>query len=211
LPSVPPASEDALILAGAGLALAERSVDSSPWSRGDGWRHFGFGHTGVTLIDQADQSRHKLAFDYARDGFFFGKKAVTASLENSRLTVTIGGLRHSAGLAVAGDDITLFLSGTAHRFRRQGLMLDQASEGGALRLTAPMPGRIIAVHVKAGQTVGRNAPLLVLEAMKMEHTLKAQQAGVIETVGVKTGEQIREGQELLRFAGASGAGTDKQG
>jgi 3-methylcrotonyl-CoA carboxylase alpha subunit len=200
LPSVPPASEDARILATVGLVLSERPAGNSPWSLGDGWRHFGGGYDQVTLIDQADHSTHKIAFDYAKGGFVFGKSCATASLDQGRLTVTIGSTRYSAGLAVTGDDITLFLAGIAHRFRRQRLVLDAAGDVGALKLIAPMPGRIIAVHVKAGQKVERNAPLIVLEAMKMEHALKAAQAGVIEHVGVKTGEQIREGQELLRFA-----------
>ena len=63
-----------------------------------------------------------------------------------------------------------------------------------------MPGRIIAVHVSAGKMVEKGAPLITLEAMKMEHTLKAGHAGKIEYVGCKPGDQIREGQELLRFA-----------
>jgi 3-methylcrotonyl-CoA carboxylase alpha subunit len=63
-----------------------------------------------------------------------------------------------------------------------------------------MPGRIIAVHVAAGKMVEKGTPLIVLEAMKMEHTLKAGHAGKIEHVGCKPGDQIREGQELLRFA-----------
>ena len=200
LPSVPPASEDALILATIGLVLSERATNSGPWSLGDGWRHFGFGHDQITLIDQADQSIHKIAFDYAKGGFVFGKTCATAALANGRLTATIGSMRHIAGFAISGDDITLFLSGIAHRFKRQTLVLADGAEAGTLRLTAPMPGRIIAVHAKAGESVARNAPLIVLEAMKMEHTLKAPQAGVIAQVNVRTGEQIREGQELLRFA-----------
>ncbi|MGE3831874.1 MAG: acetyl-CoA carboxylase biotin carboxylase subunit [Parvibaculaceae bacterium] len=200
LPSVPPASEDVLTLAAIGLVLSERTMDASPWSLGDGWRHFGGGHDHVTLIDQADQSAHKVPFVYAKGGFVFGKSCATATLANGRLTATIGSTRHSAGFARSGDDITLFLSGIAYRFKRQQLVLADGAEAGALRLTAPMPGRIIAVHVKAGQSVARGAPLLVLEAMKMEHALKAAQAGTIAQVSVKTGEQIREGQELLRFA-----------
>jgi 3-methylcrotonyl-CoA carboxylase alpha subunit len=200
LPSVAPANEDALTLAAIGLVLSERTTDASPWSLGDGWRHFGGGHDHVTLIDQADQSAHKVAFAYAKGGFVFAKTCATATLADGRLTATIGSVRHAAGFAMSGDTITLFLSGIAYRFRRQTLVLADGAEAGALRLIAPMPGRIIAVHVKAGQAVARGAPLLVLEAMKMEHALKAAQAGIIAQVSVKTGEQIREGQELLRFA-----------
>ena len=96
---------------------------------------------------------------------------------------------------------TLFLDGIGYRLKRAGFDLGEADgEAAALKIAAPMPGRIIAVHVAAGKTVEKGAPLIVLEAMKMEHTLKAGHAGKIEFVGCKPGDQIREGQELLRFA-----------
>ena len=78
------------------------------------------------------------------------------------------------------------------------------SHGG---LRAPMPGRILAVHVAPGAAVQRGAPLVVMEAMKMEHTVIAPRAGVVERVLCVVGEQVKEGVELLEFhaedAGAS--------
>ena len=82
----------------------------------------------------------------------------------------------------------------------QGRQHGAAEIEGQQQIVAPMPGRIIAVHVAPGTQVEKGAPLIVLEAMKMEHVLKAGQAGKIEHVGSKPGDQIREGQELLRFA-----------
>ena len=64
-------------------------------------------------------------------------------------------------------------------------------------LTAPMPGRVLAVLVRPGDAVARGAPLVIMEAMKMEHTIKAPRAGAIEQVFVAEGEQIKEGAELL--------------
>ncbi|MGE0241853.1 MAG: biotin/lipoyl-containing protein, partial [Parvibaculaceae bacterium] len=211
LPSVPPASDDVLVLAAAGLLLGERLAGSGdPWSQRDGWRHYGGGHDHLTLIDvSGGQTAHKLVFDYVKDGFLFHLKKsalpVNAALSPSgRLTADLGGRRLSAGFAAAGDDVTLFLDGVGYRLKRAGLDLGEADgEAAALRITAPMPGRIIAVHVAAGKMVEKGAPLIVLEAMKMEHTLKAGHAGRIEYVGCKPGDQIREGQELLRFANPS--------
>jgi 3-methylcrotonyl-CoA carboxylase alpha subunit len=60
-----------------------------------------------------------------------------------------------------------------------------------------MPGRVIAILAKAGDAVARGAPLLVMEAMKMEHTLKAPAAGTIARVLCALGEQVKEGAELL--------------
>jgi 3-methylcrotonyl-CoA carboxylase alpha subunit len=67
-------------------------------------------------------------------------------------------------------------------------------------LTAPMPGRIIAILVKEGEAVSRGAPLIVMEAMKMEHTVTAPSAGKVERILCKVGEQMKEGVELLRMA-----------
>jgi 3-methylcrotonyl-CoA carboxylase alpha subunit len=62
-----------------------------------------------------------------------------------------------------------------------------------------MPGRILAVMVGAGDTVKRGAPLVVMEAMKMEHTVVAPAAGIVEKVLCTAGEQVKEGVELLEF------------
>ncbi len=85
------------------------------------------------------------------------------------------------------------------------------SPGGAAgngRLSAPMPGRIAAVLVAPGQAVQAGQPLLVLEAMKMEHTLQAIDGGVIDAVLVAVGEQIQEGALLLRMRPADASEPD---
>jgi 3-methylcrotonyl-CoA carboxylase alpha subunit len=60
-----------------------------------------------------------------------------------------------------------------------------------------MSGTIIAVNVKAGDPVEKGAPLLILEAMKMEHTISAPGNGVVEQVFFRSGDQVREGAELV--------------
>jgi len=75
--------------------------------------------------------------------------------------------------------------------------MDQEGPGGTL--DAPMPGTIIEVLVKEGDTVERGAPLLVLEAMKMEHTIAAPAAGTVKAVRFGKGEQVREGMQLIAF------------
>ncbi len=210
LPSVPPANEEALLLAAVGSLLKDRPATSGdPWSGADGWRHLGGANDHLTLVDAGGgQAAHRLSFDYAGEGFVFHLKKsavpVKASLSaTGRINAEIGGRQGGAGFTQTSDDITLFLDCVSYRLKRARVAIeDEDSEAAALKITAPMPGRIIAVHVAAGKMVEKGAPLIVLEAMKMEHTLKAGHAGKIEHVACKPGDQIREGQELLRFAGA---------
>jgi 3-methylcrotonyl-CoA carboxylase alpha subunit len=71
------------------------------------------------------------------------------------------------------------------------------AEGG--RLTAPMPGKIVAVLVDNGKAVEKGAPLLIMEAMKMEHTIAAPAGGTVEEVLYAVGDQVAEGVQLLSF------------
>jgi 3-methylcrotonyl-CoA carboxylase alpha subunit len=64
---------------------------------------------------------------------------------------------------------------------------------------APMPGRIIAQLAAAGSAVKRGAPLLVMEAMKMEHTICAPADGTVRAYRAAVGEQVQEGAELIEF------------
>ena len=76
------------------------------------------------------------------------------------------------------------------------------SENEAGRLTAPMPGKIVAVLVSPGQKVEQGTPLLIMEAMKMEHTIAAPSAGVIDELLYQVGDQVAEGAQLLGFTAA---------
>ncbi|HUL08543.1 MAG TPA: biotin/lipoyl-containing protein, partial [Candidatus Acidoferrum sp.] len=67
-------------------------------------------------------------------------------------------------------------------------------------LAAPMPGKVIQVAVKPGDQVKRGATLMVLEAMKMEHSIAAPMDGKIDRVFFKAGDLVEEGAELLAFA-----------
>jgi 3-methylcrotonyl-CoA carboxylase alpha subunit/geranyl-CoA carboxylase alpha subunit len=70
----------------------------------------------------------------------------------------------------------------------------------ARELRAPFNGKLIAVHAEVGMTIGRGAPLLVIESMKLEHTLAAPRDAVVETLSVAAGQQVVPGQLLLTFA-----------
>lgn len=75
----------------------------------------------------------------------------------------------------------------------------QHHEKYSINLKAPMNGRISTVLVKPNQQVNKNAALIVLEAMKMEHTLKSPHDGCIETILCNPGDLVQAGTELLTF------------
>lgn len=66
-------------------------------------------------------------------------------------------------------------------------------------LRAPMPGLIIDLKVKEGDTVKQNDPLIILEAMKMENIIKSSGEGVVKSVKVKKGQSVEKGQVLIEF------------
>jgi 3-methylcrotonyl-CoA carboxylase alpha subunit len=74
---------------------------------------------------------------------------------------------------------------------------DRGARGGAGRLTAPMPGRVVNIAVAKGQHVVRNQPLIVMEAMKMEHVIQAPHAGIVAEVCVREGEHVSSGAQLM--------------
>jgi 3-methylcrotonyl-CoA carboxylase alpha subunit len=66
-------------------------------------------------------------------------------------------------------------------------------------LLAPMPGRIVALLADSGATVAKGAPLLVMEAMKMEHTVTAPAAGIVTAFRCAVGDQVARGAALIDF------------
>ena len=101
-----------------------------------------------------------------------------------------------------GVDYTLFADGRSRRLRLvDPLDLAQYEAAGMAEtaVRSPLPGKIIDLRVKAGDAVSKGQALLVLEAMKMEHTLVAPADGTIKSVRYSVGEQVAEGAELVEF------------
>jgi 3-methylcrotonyl-CoA carboxylase alpha subunit len=171
-PAVEPADADWELAARTTLRGVQ--PDGSPWSDAAGWRLGSRAQREVRLRSQ--EWERTVRIDFARRA-------------------------PDAGRAFrAQDTIHMFRAGEHRVFRAEEPYLPTGE--GADRhggLTAPMPGRIIAVLVKDGDQVARGAPLIVMEAMKMEHTITAPAAAVVEKVLCAIGEQVKEGAELLRM------------
>jgi 3-methylcrotonyl-CoA carboxylase alpha subunit len=111
--------------------------------------------------------------------------------------------RPAGAVEVVGGQRVAFAGGEAFAFGTPKLEAEAEAGAGDGAVCAPMPGRIVAVQARAGEEVLRGAPLLTLEAMKMEHALAAPFDGVVAEVMAKAGEQVSEGALLVRLDKAS--------
>jgi len=96
--------------------------------------------------------------------------------------------------------LTVHEKGRNYFTRLDPLTYEQSEDVSDFRLSAPMPGNVIRVLVKVGEKVISGQPLLVMEAMKMEHTINAPEDGIVEQVFFQTGDLVQNDAELIRFS-----------
>ncbi len=212
LPPRSPAPPEAL----AAVALAELLLEQdgarerarasgdphSPWNEIDGWRMNEDSHHDFVFTEGETQYPVTVRFLAA------GQRAVIAgreyALEGERLAgdlllVRLDGHAFKARALREAQDWHLFGDAGYRRFALHDELHGLDVDAGGGSLAAPMPGKIIAVMVEPGQKVDKGAPLVILEAMKMEHTIAAPADGVVKEVHYAPGEQVLEGAELIAF------------
>ncbi|MCC5812986.1 MAG: acetyl/propionyl/methylcrotonyl-CoA carboxylase subunit alpha [Ectothiorhodospiraceae bacterium] len=176
----------------------------SPWNLTDGWRpnsdnfhtlHFMDGDKDVEVVAHYRDDCFLLELpggDFRANGELAPDGHLRMALDGVHLDALV--LRDGQKLTtVVGDELRELV---VHDPLVAG-MEDELSEGS---LTAPMPGMIRAVHVKAGDEVKEGDALLVLEAMKMEYTIRAFADGIVDHVNYVAGDQVSEGAELLAIS-----------
>jgi 3-methylcrotonyl-CoA carboxylase alpha subunit len=183
----------------------------SPWDARDGWRLNSRASRTLTL--RLGEVQQDVNVEYVGGGYALGlvgggARRVLASGEHGAhgdFRARLGERRVHAAVIVAGERRHVFFEGRAYPIVRVDASRG-AGPGDELhgRLTAPMPGKVIALLAEAGKKVEKGAPLLVLEAMKMEHTIKAPRDGVVKAFRFAPGEQVSEGAELVEFEGGGG-------
>ena len=187
-------------------ALAEEALTESrdPWSRRDGWRMFGAAHRRFELDFDGNHQRVLLA--RRREG---GMVLTVADQEHEfalksegseRHEIFILGQRLSVQTYKVGEQVAVFAANGSTLVTEVDLIA-HAGEGGAEvgRLTAPMPGKLVAFLTEPGTKVVKGQPLAVMEAMKMEHTISAPRDGVVAELMFAVGDQVGDGAELLRL------------
>ncbi|TDG05611.1 acetyl/propionyl/methylcrotonyl-CoA carboxylase subunit alpha [Paraburkholderia guartelaensis] len=197
---------EALALACAALLGREGGAahGASPWHALSHWRlNSGFAQT-LSWRDVESDTAFTVA--HTHDG---GEETLAYAGHEARYSwwrsegvdeygATIGDRRVTGRVFIDGDVFHVFCLGTAMAFEWQNLLAHAAdAEHGEGRLTAPMPGKVIAVLVEPGAVVEKGAPLIVMEAMKMEHTIGAPAAGKVTEVLYGVGDQVADGAQLL--------------
>jgi 3-methylcrotonyl-CoA carboxylase alpha subunit len=174
----------------------------SPWQAVDAWWLNSRNRT-LALTYAMDDTQYSVRVRVDGDAFIIdiGERKLAAIVheQDGVLAVTLDGAHATARVVPLGEDRYVFSS---EGMARLGLVDPLAHAGedaqiGGGHLTAPMSGSIVAVLVKAGDAVARGAPLLILEAMKMEHTIAAPAAGTVTAVHYRQGDQVREGVDLI--------------
>jgi 3-methylcrotonyl-CoA carboxylase alpha subunit len=199
--------DEVLALACARLTVDETAAETNdPWSLARGWR---LNTTYVRgIVFKSERGVHDVDLEYTRDGFILQHGARRAPLaivaaRGTRLMVRFADRTFAADVVRAGDDLHVFANGR----HRVVTLVDVIAHAGESELensglAAPMPGRVIAIHVARGARVAKGTPLLAIEAMKMEHTIIAPADGTVDEFFYGVGEQVAEGAALVAFSRA---------
>jgi 3-methylcrotonyl-CoA carboxylase alpha subunit len=191
----------------AGAEAARGSGDPhSPWAKVDGWRLAHPGRRIVALADRGERrevlalgsaGRYALALDGASHA------VANATLAGGILSAEIDGETQRWRATIDGDRVAVH-DGAGRRVFQHAPSFEYTATaaGTGDRIVAPMPGRIVLVKAKAGDEVAEGEEVLVMEAMKMELTLRAPRAGRIDSVQAAAGDFVEADAVLVRLAAA---------
>ncbi len=182
-------TRDASLAAALAIAETDRAARTVQQGIPVGWRNV-VSQPQVTLLDD-----ERVAWWGGRDGYRVeGAEVVAASPE--AVTLEVDGVRTTYGVSVRDDVVDLDWPGGHAAFARTPRFTDPADAVASGSLLAPMPGTVVRVAVEAGQQVAAGEPVLVLEAMKMQHTVAAPHAGTVTQIDVRPGAQVAAGEVL---------------
>jgi 3-methylcrotonyl-CoA carboxylase alpha subunit len=186
--------------------LLHTSTDDDPWAQP--WRIAGSARRFAYRID--DEQHVVQASAYApnvcilriNDAVYETSNVV---LRDGMITFALDGQQVRVHVVRAEDALLIAFHGRSYQLHKQeSLSLDalggaQGAAAGPVNLQAPMPGTIIKVLVQKGDDVAANQPLLVMEAMKMEHTIVAPYAGVVSAIPFGPGQLVSGGATLIEL------------
>ena len=185
-------------------AARERATTSgdphSPWHAVDGWRLNEVSHHDFVFLE--GEAAHTARMQFLGDGLQLSLDGRSYALAGERLAdgtllLRLDGHAFKARAVRHARDWHVFCDGEYRRLSLREELAGGADDTRAGSLAAPMPGRVIKVMTKAGAKVAKGDALLILEAMKMEHTITAPADGTVKEIHYAAGEQVLEGAELI--------------
>jgi propionyl-CoA carboxylase alpha chain len=187
------------VAAALGLRAAHRSAAAVQRSVTPGFRNVRSAPSLTRLADSSGRAidvLYRVAGDHAEvtvDGVsVLAKAAVTGS----DVVLEVDGIRHRFAVAIDGAHVDVDSSFGGVEFTTVDLLPLPSSTVAAGSLAAPMPGTVVRTEVAPGARVEAGDVIIVLEAMKMEHSVRAPKDGIVETVLVAVGDQVDIGQLL---------------
>ncbi len=190
-------------------ALACQTADPySPWDNTNGWRSCGANiHDYSLLINDSEitvaleESATGSFTLSARDASELGMR-ISGTLEGDELHADIDGHRVRANIVAHDGIYSLFTQDAALQFGLIEPDYGDLDDGGAAGFTAPMTGTIVALPVEAGSSVKKDQAIVIMEAMKMEHTIRAPADGTVVEFYFQPGDLVDGGAELVNFEAA---------
>jgi 3-methylcrotonyl-CoA carboxylase alpha subunit len=203
-----------LDLAGACAAVLVREQNEqaapglpSPWDRSDGWTLAGARSRRLSF--RRGSERFDLALWYRRDGLSMQSHGSDVRLqyaerEGGTIDLCLGDAPERVTAAWTGRELRLITPrGRLALHWVDPFAAEIGEVAGASRIVAPMPGTVTRILAQPGADLSRGTPLLVLEAMKMEHTLRAPADGRLKALKCAVGDFVQEGTELADFEPAA--------
>jgi 3-methylcrotonyl-CoA carboxylase alpha subunit len=204
----PAAVTDFVLAAACARVLADESerLGSDPWAQTSGWRVNGFASRLIEFRLEGRDEPLECHVDIDGGIHRFRRTAGPAQAfawlprEGGTLKVRLGADEFGARVLRAGDAITVLTADS-----RVALTLfdpyhfEQEDGGGGGRLTSMMPGRVVKLLAKAGDVVKKGQPLIILEAMKMEHTIVSPKDGTVSEVRFKESDLVPADAVLFAF------------
>ena len=145
----------------------------------------------------------EIQYKRKRDGSFMtsnDNKVLIHDWQTNSIDIEIDGFRHQSNISM-NDDLLLVqhpqgskILTILPRFKSSDSKLVKDS------LVSPMPGKVIEIKIEQGQVVSRGEELVVIEAMKMNHTISADQDGAVKEIFIKVGDQLDLGESLLTLS-----------
>ena len=184
----------------AGASAAANGDPHSPWAAATAWRLNGEGYQDF-LLRSGDREHQLRAHPRADGSFALEVNGAVLDVVREGETVSVDGIRRRAPVVEHGQSLVVLAAGVAWQMTvADPLAPPDAESAGDDRLVAPMPGRIVSIHIGPGAIVAKGDVLLVLEAMKVQMRLTAPRDGAIGAVRVEPGDLVEDGVELVTFA-----------